>query len=299
MIRVTIVGSGPAAPQPDTPASGVLVESTATSVLFDCGSGVVARLRALRDPARLDGVVVGHLHADHAIDLAPLRYLYPWPGTAVGRPTVWLPPGGRAWLTGLAGIISERPTFFADAFDVREYADDEAFSIGDLTVRPAPLQHYVPARGMRIDDGSASIVYAGDTGPTERLVALAAGADLLIAEATLGSPSEDEPRRGHSTGPEAIGMGREAGVPRIVLTHYSSDRRPELTALAERTIDRRIEIARSGLRLDVRAHDAARIGELEASAEPASAEPASAAATRSRIDAAAGSSPRSDKAVRQ
>lgn len=100
-VRLTVIGSGPAAPQADTPASGLLLEAGPTAVLLDCGYGVVGRLRAVVDPLALGGVVIGHLHADHALDLAALRYLHPWPGGAAGRPMVWLPPGAastsRTW----------------------------------------------------------------------------------------------------------------------------------------------------------------------------------------------------------
>jgi len=296
LMRVTVVGSGPAAPQPDTPASGILVETASTTVLFDCGSGVVSRLRTIADPGRLDGVVVGHLHADHFVDLAPLRYLYPWPGTASGRPAIWLPPGGRDRLTALAAVMSERSSFFEDAFDLHEYEDDRPFRIGALSIRPRPLQHYVPARAMRVEDGAATLVYGGDTGPTDRLVAFASGADLLIAEATLASATEDEPRRGHSTGLEAIAMARAAGVSRVLLTHYPSPHRDELLALADVTVDLRVEVARPGLRLDVRRQPE---GAPEASPDAVASDAASTAATRTRSRSAAGSSPRRPRAVRQ
>jgi len=296
LMRVTVVGSGPAAPQPDTPASGILVETASTTVLFDCGSGVVSRLRTIADPGRLDGVVVGHLHADHFVDLAPLRYLYPWPGTASGRPAIWLPPGGRDRLTALAAVMSERSSFFEDAFDLHEYEDDRPFRIGALSIRPRPLQHYVPARAMRVEDGAATLVYGGDTGPTDRLVAFASGADLLIAEATLASATEDEPRRGHSTGLEAIAMARAAGVSRVLLTHYPSPHRDELLALADVTVDLRVEVARPGLRLDVRRQPE---GAPEASPDAVASDAASTAATRTRSRSATGSSPRRPRAVRQ
>ena len=296
LMRVTVVGSGPAAPQPDTPASGILVETASTTVLFDCGSGVVSRLRTIADPGRLDGVVVGHLHADHFVDLAPLRYLYPWPGTASGRPAIWLPPGGHDRLTALAAVMSERSSFFEDAFDLHEYEDDRPFRIGALSIRPRPLQHYVPARAMRVEDGAATLVYGGDTGPTDRLVAFASGADLLIAEATLASATEDEPRRGHSTGLEAIAMARAAGVSRVLLTHYPSPHRDELLALADVTVDLRVEVARPGLRLDVRRQPE---GAPEASPDAVASDAASTAATRTRSRSATGSSPRRPRAVRQ
>ena len=77
MTRVTVIGAGTSAPQPETPASGILVESPSTGLLIDCGQGVIRGLMSLRDPRELDAIIVGHLHADHYIDLVSLRYLIP------------------------------------------------------------------------------------------------------------------------------------------------------------------------------------------------------------------------------
>ena len=294
-MRLTVVGSGPAAPQTDTPASGLLVESVSTAVLLDCGSGVVARLRTLTDPGALSGVVIGHFHADHYIDLAALRYLYPWPGTRVDRPAIWLPQGGPDRLRALAQLIAERERFFDDAFELHEYRDGESFSIGDLDFRPSLMQHYVPARAIAVtgDGGATRLVYGGDTGPTDALVDAARGADLLIAEATLASEADDEQTRGHSTPEEAIAMARRAGVGRVVLTHYPSARRPFLQALAAATRDLDVEVAHPGLHLDVRPHrPGERIAGSGSSTDPTDS-------TRPRMASAAGSSPSSRSAARQ
>jgi ribonuclease BN (tRNA processing enzyme) len=236
-VRLTVIGSGPAAPQPDSPASGHLVQVDGTAVLLDCGYGVVGRLRSTMDPRMLTGVAIGHLHADHFLDLAALRYLHPWDGARDRRPAVWLPPGGRTRLAGLARMMSERATFFEEAFDLSEYRSDESFAIGALIVRPTPMQHYVPAWALTVsDDTGVRIVYGGDTGPTDLLSQTARSADLLIAEATLGSVAEDEASRGHCTMDEAIGIAHRSGARHVLLTHYPSARRGALLAAASATM---------------------------------------------------------------
>jgi ribonuclease Z len=62
------------------------------------------------------------------------------------------------------------------------------------------------------DTGRAA-VYSADTEPCAALVRLAAGADLLLHEATGEHP-------GHSTPAEAAEVAREAGVARLALIHY-------------------------------------------------------------------------------
>jgi len=92
MTRVTVIGSGTSEPHPATPASGILVETPSTAVLFDCGQGVIRALTPIRDPRDLDAVVIGHLHADHFIDLVSLRYLIPWSDYSGRRIPILLPP---------------------------------------------------------------------------------------------------------------------------------------------------------------------------------------------------------------
>lgn len=223
-MRLTVVGSGTSQPQPETPASGLLVETDETAILVDCGQGIIRQLMGIRDPRELDAIVIGHMHADHYIDLVSLRYLLPWEGVASARIPVLLPPGGKARLDALATGISERPTFFDDAFTILEYDPTHRIHVGDLTLGFVAGQHYVPAWGTLITgpDGSR-IAISGDTGPSDAFVAAARGADLMVAEATLIDSAFDDPRRGHLTAEEAIAMADGAGVPRIVLVHFRAE----------------------------------------------------------------------------
>jgi ribonuclease BN (tRNA processing enzyme) len=234
-VRLTVLGCGPASPQPDTPASGLLVESGATAILLDCGQGVAARLVRRIEPDKVTAIVIGHMHADHFIDLSALRYRFAWAGRSDVRVPLLLPPGGLARLAELAGVISERASFFDDAFDVREYDPATPERFGDLGLAFVAGRHYVPAWGVSLTEpDGARIVYAGDTGPNPGLLTAAQGADLLVMEATLGSAAEDdEDARGHLTLDEAIEHGRGAGVKRLLVTHYPSARRSLMAAQLE------------------------------------------------------------------
>jgi ribonuclease Z len=116
--------------------------------------------------------------------------------------------------------------------------------------------------GRRIEPGELvggprpgrKLVYTGDTRPCATVVAAAAGADLLVHEATFG---EEERARavetGHSTAAQAAEVARQAGVRRLILTHisprYTRDA-PELLAEAKAVFPDSI-VARDGMTLDV------------------------------------------------
>lgn len=233
-LRLTVLGNSTAVPHPESAAAGYLVEWGDTAVLLDAGQGVIRSLQDRMDPHGLAAVVIGHMHADHSLDLVGLRYLYPWGERAKDPLPVHLPPGGTARLDALATGISERVGFFNDAYDVDEYDPDVPLVIGPLVIRFNRGRHYVPAWGLTVEapDG-ARIAYTGDTGPSDPVVDFSSDADLMLIEAALRLPAHDDAERGHLTPEEAIDMATRAQARSALLVHYSPARRAELEALCE------------------------------------------------------------------
>lgn len=231
-LRLTVLGNSTAVPHPASAAAGYLVEWGDTAVLLDAGQGVIRSLQDLLDPHELTAVVIGHMHADHSLDLVGLRYLYPWGEPAADPLPVHLPPGGRVRLDALATGISERVGFFDDAYLIDEYDPSEPLVIGPLTIRFNRGRHYVPAWGLSVEapDG-ARLAYTGDTGPSDSVVDFATDADLLLIEAALRLPAHDDLERGHLTAEEAIEMATRARARSALLVHYAPARRMELEAL--------------------------------------------------------------------
>jgi ribonuclease BN (tRNA processing enzyme) len=243
-MRLTVLGKSPAWQDAGGACSGYLVEDGETSVLLDCGSGVFAKLREHGDYCGLDAVVVSHLHADHFFDLFPYAHallLTPrqqpvpvagHPGTDhPARPRLIAPRGARATLRAI-GNSWGTATLVESAFRLEEYETTSELEIGSLRLRFATVPHYVLTHAIEVrstGDGAggaggdgARLVFGADCRPNEELVTFAAGAELLLIEATLPRP-ERTGVRGHLTPAEAGEHARAAGVGRAVLTHISDE----------------------------------------------------------------------------
>ena len=98
------------------------------------------------------------------------------------------------------------------------------------------------------------VILSGDTRPTDQLKALAAGADVLVHEATFG---DDEAERaietGHSTAREAAQLASDAGVRRLLLTHFSArySRDPGELVTQAQSIFAHTVAARDGLEIEI------------------------------------------------
>ena len=193
-------------------------------MLLDAGPGAFSKLALAMDYAQLDAMVISHMHADHFFDLVPFRYALKYgPQRRAERMPLWLPPGGRASLDALRrAVSSDAPaTFFDDLFEVGEYDPTQGLRFGDLCLSFAKTRHFVDAFAIRVERRNASVVYSADTAPCKAVVDLARGAALFLCEAALGLSTEAG-ERGHTSASEAGAMARQAGVDRLVLTHYGA-----------------------------------------------------------------------------
>jgi ribonuclease BN (tRNA processing enzyme) len=228
-VQLTVIGCASASGNAGEAQSGYLVEEGATSILLDCGPGVLERLR-LRDPLP-EAIVLSHLHPDHVGDLYSVVFAV-HDGTSTWRPTVYLPPGGRTVIDELLRAIELRIGILDAFLSIREYRSAGPLAIGGLTLTFARTVHTAHSYLIRVTGEGASMVYSGDTAPCPALADHAAGADLFLCEATIVEGGDIPERRIHLTATEAAQAAREAGVGELVLTHIGAAHREERLAEA-------------------------------------------------------------------
>ena len=252
-MHLTVLGSGAACPPAGGVCSGYLLDDRGVRVLLDCGHGVAAALLERRPDADIDHIIVSHMHADHFIDVLPLRFRLTrdMAGLAERRVRLHLPPGGRATFAEVLSAVCFPPDFLENTFTVEEYAAGGSLTLGEgVTARFAEGVHYVPGYAVRID-GSAALVFTGDTAPSDAVTELARGADLMLSEATLDEP-EDGPVRGHLTAQQAAQLASEAEVGRLILTHFWFDSdREAMRAQAQRGFAGSVAAAYDGMTIEI------------------------------------------------
>jgi len=181
-VKLTVVGSSPAWPNPGGAQSGYLIEGPGR-LLLDCGPGVLARLReryADNGWPRIDAIVVTHFHLDHWGDLVPWVWgLMVGPAREENPPELWVPPSGRDELRAL-GTRLGMPDMFETTFSLREYRESEPFHAAGLEVRALRLPHYtLETYGFRVTNGARS--------PTPAIPGPASGSPSWPAAATSSS----------------------------------------------------------------------------------------------------------------
>jgi ribonuclease Z len=103
------------------------------------------------------------------------------------------------------------------------------------------------------------VVITGDTRPCQATVEHSRDADLLVHESTFGDEeAERAVETGHSTAREAAGVARDAGVRKLVITHFSArySRDPSSLDREAKEVFRATVVARDGMEIEVPFPDA-------------------------------------------
>jgi len=206
-LTLTPLGTCGSYPGPGGACSGYLVRAGGTTVWVDAGNGTMANLQLHVGLHDVDAVVLSHEHPDHWSDIEGFRVACAYVIERVGVP-VYAPAGLRRRLY----------SDFEQVFEWHEVSDGDGVAIGALSFRFARTDHGPTTLAMRIDAGGRSLGYTADTSPAWPLSSLGAGLDLALCEATYTAAFEG--RSKHLSGRQAGRAATDAGVGRLLLTHF-------------------------------------------------------------------------------
>jgi ribonuclease BN (tRNA processing enzyme) len=253
--RLVLLGTGGGPrPRANSYASSQVIVAGGAAYVIDCGDGVATQLVKAGIPlTALRAVFITHHHSDHNADYGNLLLLA-WASGLQHRVQTWGPPPLRR-ITRLFIEMS--------AVDIRARVEDEGRVPFEPLIRPHELSRSGPvmtdsnvtvtcarvdhppldvALAYRFDCSDRSIVISGDTKPSEALVKLAHGADILVHEAMYVPAVERLATRvanadrlkssvlNHHTSVEDAGrIAAAAGVKTLVLSHFVPPDDPSIT----------------------------------------------------------------------
>ena len=218
-IRVTILGSGDPFVKASQASASVLVEvgnEEHDFFFFDLGSGALAHFNGLKLPVTATTkVFLTHLHADHVGDMPTLI----WSLAKSGRRApveVWGPAGETKKLGTLAYTQHLEAAHAWDTQSMKGHPGQsgahtittevpydksaQVYERNGVKISSFPVTHIMKgAVGYRLEYKGNSVVFSGDTRPSDTLLeACKGGVDLLI----------------HETFPSASVFAKKAHVPK-------------------------------------------------------------------------------------
>ncbi len=219
MAEIILLGTGTGVPSLKRAGSSCLLSLGDSRILVDIGQGVLRRLLEAGLTCKdIDLILITHTHPDHVADLVPFLFGAKY-FSDPRRKDLYL---GGGW--GLRGFVEDLNRVFGGSLlpdlyrlRIKEMGRRSLWHWKGISIESFPVRHRDNSRGYRIRGGGKDIAFSGDAGYSDDLVLLAKGADTFICEASLPEGMEVE---GHLTPSLAGRVAREAGVRRLILTHF-------------------------------------------------------------------------------
>jgi len=244
--RLILLGTaGGPTPKPNRAAPANALVVNGSTYVIDCGNGVARQMiLAKLKLSSIRAVYITHHHSDHNADYGNLLLLA-WATDLTHKVQTYGPPPLERMTQQFIELNSEdirirtvdegRPPF-ADLIVPHDVSvaglvmQDENVKVSAALVQHPPV---VPAYAYRFDCPDRSIVFSGDTRPSDNLIALAADADILVHEVmylpALEKLIATEPNAktlrehllaAHTTTEEVGKVATAARVKTLVLSHF-------------------------------------------------------------------------------
>jgi ribonuclease BN (tRNA processing enzyme) len=246
-MRLTIVGSGDAFGSGGRLNTCFFLETAKGVLLVDCGASALIGLKVRKiDPARIDGILLSHLHGDHfgAIPYLLLDYQFL---ARRDRPLLIAgPPGTQARLEQAMEVFFPRSSRnkWRFSWQVSEIAVGKTTDVLGHSVTTAEVVHFsgAPSTAVRVSDGQSVFAYSGDTEWVDALKGIANAADLFVVECYEYSG----PTPGHLSWDTLKARLPELRARAIMLTHMN----PNMLARLEEAKAAGVLVAEDGATIE-------------------------------------------------
>ena len=249
-MKLTILGSGTAAPRVNRNMSGYLLETNNKKILFDSGPGTIRQLLKLKvNLLDIGNIFYTHLHNDHINDLPAIIWSNNYGTYRKKKLNIYGPKGFKKYFSILMKKILN-PTKLIYKIDVNEMKNSTIIKIpiieknnnknnfniinysiktmkelnnnklktnneSSIMIKSIKSKHTNSSVSYKIECINKSIVYSGDTDYSNEIIKISKNADLLILECSFPYKKE-----GHLT-PSLCGkIAAKANVKKLVLTHF-------------------------------------------------------------------------------
>lgn len=188
-LGVTVLGAGDAFASGGLLQAGYVIEAGGSHILMEAGPTLLpAMKRSGLSPADLDCVLISHLHGDHFAGLPFLMLEYMWESPRKRILTIagprHLEQRTRALFHNMYPSMDTHPLMRKLRFV--ELEAGRTARVGPARVATIRTPHTKPdvSLALRLTVGGKSLAFSGDSGWTDALVELSAGADLFLCECT-------------------------------------------------------------------------------------------------------------------
>lgn len=215
VLRLTFLGTGAPRPSLERYGPSILIEAGEHRIIVDAGSGMRERLFEAGGfdlITGVDHVLVTHLHFDHTISI-PGLWLSGW---LYGRRVPFKiqgPSGTEAMMANfeeayrwdieyrdLVGVPLQGIELDVDDVSAGVIFDQDGLKITAFDVEHMPIDLETRERldfrgetfGFRVDYKGRSVLFSGDTRPSENIVKHGQGVDVLIHEVQVPSPGSSK-----------------------------------------------------------------------------------------------------------
>ena len=231
-VSVKFLGSGDAFGSGGRLQTCIYVESEAAKFLIDCGASSLISMKqygvSLLD---VETILISHLHGDHFAGI-PFFILDSQLISRRSDPLIIAgPPGLKERVRNAMEVMFPGSSKVKQKFEIVYYElpEDTPVTIGELGVTGTQVVHGsgAPSYALRVACAGKMIVYSGDTEWTDRLIEVARGADLFIAE----SYYYEKKMKNHLNYRTLLGQRQKLQCKQIILTHMSDDMLARLDSL--------------------------------------------------------------------